>query len=205
MEIDKNPYSKTLSSCHYEALNFYHGETHSFLSLGGLLFFVIARSFPSLVIARATEVARGNLRALTVLSLRGPVKGRSNLSFGIRDCRVASLLAMTDGERPPTGCCHYEHPLFPFLSLRASEGGVAISLLGSSLSSVWFRGTRDCRVGTKTVPPRNDDREVCGFRPQLSKTALLGIVIARPRRGRGNLRALSTRDCRVAQNTGSSQ
>ncbi len=41
---------------------------------------------------------------------------------------------------------------FPFCHCEPAQAGVAISLLG-------FPSTRDCRVGTKTVPPRNDDWE----------------------------------------------
>ncbi len=76
-------------------------------------------------------VAISLFRFPTVLSLRACVSRRGNLAFGF-----------------PT-----------VLSLRGpARGRGNLCFWGSSFSFILSLGTRDCHVGTKTVPPRNDRR-----------------------------------------------
>ncbi len=81
--------------------------------------------------------------------------------------------------RGPPSSCHCEPHSSPViastilpLSLRAPRSGAKQSLSSDSpFSFVRVPGTRDCHVGTKNVPPRNDVR---------GEATTLDTVIARP-------------------------
>ncbi len=99
--------------------------------------------------------------SLPLLVIARPRRGRSNLSFvrslETRDCHVASLLAMTY-----VVMCGLLAMTKPHLVIARPRRG---------RSNLSFSGTRDCYVGTKTVPLRNDIR---------GKAALLGKCNCEP-------------------------
>ena len=95
----------------------------------------------------------------------------------------------------PSNFCHCE-------GHEVARGNLSFGV--SSFSFVWFLGTRDCRVGAKNAPPRNDRKKAYGLCVVIARATKWPVaicepqeschcephsspVIARPRRGRSNL------------------
>ena len=116
---------------------------------------------------------------------------RSNLSFGVpsfpyawsfgtRDCRVGAKTVppRNDGWGTTT---HWETSLraLTSLSLRGPRSGPWQSLFWLPQYAL---GTRDCRVGAKNAPPRNDRWGYAGFR----ELSLRGVCLVTPKQSRSS-------------------